>query len=163
MTKKEIEARNAALSAKMQTEPERYIRVHNAIEILINIAGVLDNAIQEIDELAPFIFYGKMHAFKDMHRALDGCVEYARKQLNDDERYMAAAKDNYRLYDIISAMLAMGDTEQGWQQLNAVSKAYIETPAAKKRHIKRLINHGIALLKVSNPQLVANWENYQHK
>lgn len=163
MTKKEIKERNARLSIEMQRDPERYIKAHEAIEVLMNLSGLIDNAVQTLDEIAPFILYGKAHAYKDLQKALDGCVEYARKMLNNDDMYMDCVKDNMRLYDIIHAVLRMADTQKGWLQLDSVARTYIERPEYTNRYRNRLIKKGIEYWRLEGSPLEYLWEQMLKK
>ena len=157
MTKKEIKERNLRLSVEMQCDPEKYIKAHEAIEILMNVSGLIDNAVQTIDELAPFLLYGKVHAYKDMQKALDKCVEYSRESLANDNIYMASVRDNIRIYEILCAILRMSDTEEGWQQCNAISRTYLENPKWQLAYRRRILQHGIDFWKVRATPVENAW------
>ncbi len=157
--RKEIEERNARLAREMERDPERYIKVHEAIEILMNVSMLVDNAVQTIDEFAPFLLYGKMHGFKDLHKALDKCVKKARADMSDDSLYMSCVRDSFRLYDIFVAILRMSDTEQGWIQLDTVAKTYIEAPKYQNYYRERLLKHGIAYWNIHDVENLRIWED----
>lgn len=161
--------RNRECVDRMWDNPEVFYNIQQNYEAMINLTAIMDIVVQDVQEHAPFLFYGKAQCFKRLTRALDECMEWIRTDpllfgARDPKLYEEQIMTSFKLLNIVKGVLLRCNTNEGLMQADTLVKLHIVTPQLERADKYRIAHetlrrHGHEF----TPEVRQKWEAWESK